>query len=354
MDRGTLTALRTTLAPMSKAAWGTGGVYLRNKIWWIYYPIDGRSRYESSKSEDKAAALRLLRKRLRGSAEEIGRVANVGELLDLLVRDYRINSKSVEWVEMVVKTHLRPHFKSRKANSIGSDDLDAYIQERREKGRANATINRELSLLRRAFKLGAKAKPAKCRPLVPHDKLKENNVRQGFFERVEFETLRAELPEHIRPVITFAYFTGCRRGEILNLKWSQVDLDQQIARLEPGTTKNKEARSIPLHKELLVTLAELKTQRDKLWPKCPWVFSRHGFKILSFKNAWERACKRSGVNRLFHDLRRTGVRNLVRAGVSEKIAMKISGHKTRAVFDRYQIVRESDLHEAMRKLEESE
>jgi len=188
-------------------------------------------------------------------------------------------------------------------------------------------------------------------------KLAERNVRKGFFERDEFLRHRESLPPHLKPVTTFAFWTGCRKGEILGLKWAQVDLQERVVRLEPGETKNDSARIIPLAGELLEMLRMQKEIRDEKWAGCPWVFFRHGKRLIDFRGSWELACKAAGLvnekgepSKLFHDLRRTGVRNLVRAGVPERVAMAISGHKTRSVFDRYNIVDERDLHDAARKL----
>jgi len=216
--------------------------------------------------------------------------------------------------------------------------------------------------------------------------LAENNVRKGFFEHDDFLAIRRLLPEEIRPVITFAYYTGCRKGEILALQWPQVDLSQRCVRLEPGETKNDDARIIPLAPGLYEALKLQREMRDQYYPESSWVFSRAGNQIRNFRKAWANACERKhleelctkhrilahGVNaelrkrlktvevdvpanesaKLFHDLRRTGVRNLVRAGVPERVAMMISGHKTRAVFDRYNIVSEADLKDAARRLGE--
>jgi integrase len=160
------------------------------------------------------------------------------------------------------------------------------------------------------------------------------------------------------PVVTFAFYTGCRKGEILSLQWSQFDEQARMIRLEPGTTKNDEGRSVPLVNELFDLLVSLKRQRDESWPRCPWIFTRAGTPIKDFRGAWDKACRAAKLvdgdgepNALFHDLRRTGVRNLVRAGVPEAVAMRISGHKTRSVFDRYNIVNEADLKDAAAKLQ---
>lgn len=296
----------------------------------------------------------------------------MGKLFDDLLLDYKINGKSYDWAELVVRVHLRPFFGHMRAARLGTDQINAYIASRqkpevrhygeltREYGPgSNGTINRELTLLRRAMNLGRLASPPKV-SVVPHiPRLAEDNVRQGFFEHEDFVAVRQALPEEIRPVISFAYATGCRKSEILGLQWPQVDLAERIVRLNAGETKNGDGRLIPLTPELHEILRLQKELRDRYFPESPWVFSRAGAKILDFRGAWESACTKVGlVNedgecvKLFHDLRRTGVRNLVRSRTPETVAMRISGHRTRAVFDRYNIVSEADLHEAARRLGE--
>jgi integrase len=94
-------------------------------------------------------------------------------------------------------------------------------------------------------------------------------------------------------------------------------------------------------------LIAAKKDRDELWPESPWVFSRHGEPIKDFRWAWDEACKAAGVPDLnFHDLRRTAVRNMRRAGIPQVIRMKISGHKTDSIERRYNIVDAEDLASA--------
>jgi integrase len=186
--------------------------------------------------------------------------------------------------------------------------------------------------------------------------LAENNVRTGFFDRESFDALRRHLPEAVQPVVTFAYVTGWRiKSEILPLQWRQVDLDAGTVRLDPGTTKNGEGRVIHLTTELRTVLEaqwaitdEYQRKHEKI---CAWVFHRNGKQILTIRRCWDTAAKAAGCpGRIPHDLRRTAVRNLVRAGVPERVSMQLTGHKTRSVFERYNIVSDTDLIEAARKL----
>ena len=188
------------------------------------------------------------------------------------------------------------------------------------------------------------------KPHVP--RLEERNVRQGFFEGAEFNALLAALPAYLRHPLTFAFWTGWRvQSEILTLKWEQVDLDEGTVRLYAGTTKNNEPRLIFLPDELRAVLGGQWSEHLTLHPNCCLVFHRNGQKIKDLRGIWARACREAGLSgKIPHDLRRTAVRNLVRSGVSERVAMRISGYKTRDVFDRYDIVSEGDLREAARRL----
>ncbi len=127
--------------------------------------------------------------------------------------------------------------------------------------------------------------------------------------------------------------------------------------MNPGTTKNDDGRVFPFTQELRGLLMQQKEATEKLQRQkdmlIPWVFHREGKKVGDFRKSWETACKKAGVpGRIPHDFRRTAVRNLVRAGVPERVAMQMTGHKTRSVFERYNIVSEGDLEAAAKCLDE--
>jgi integrase len=333
-----------------KSRRGTGCVYLRGRIWWIKYFRDGRPFAESSLSTKKDEAERLLKK--RQSEILTGQFAGPGpdrvliaELLADLIVDYRINRRaSLKDAERHVRLHLAPVFGRTRAVNLKSQDLNQYIADRRQAGVEDSTINREFSSLRRALNLAAKSEPPKLMRVPRIPRLKENNVREGFLEHEQYLGLRNELPKHVQLIFVMAYHLGMRFGELKKMQWSQVDLRAGEIRLYGRQTKNDEPRTAPIYGEMQQWLDMAKTERDQMWPNCSWVFSHNGKRLGTFYKAWRSACKRASVlGQIFHDLRRTAVRNMTRAGVNRKTAMAISGHKTESIFLRYDIVSRKDL-----------
>ncbi len=349
-----------------------GQIIARGKGVWLVRVFLGRDQltgkrvYDNqtvhgTKKDAEAVRSKTLTARDKGEIVIGGSKLTVAALLDDLLLDYEVNGKTHWWAKIIVEKNLKPFFGKMPASKVSTASVKKYVAKRHGEGMANATINNDLAILRRALNLGRQCTPPKIQQVPYIPKLETNNVRKGFFEHEEYLAIREALPEHYRPILTFAYYTGCRKGEILKLQWSQVDLDERVVRLEVGETKNDEGRILPMAPELHSILVMQSERRRVECPTCPWVFFlEDGDRVHKMHNAWVAACKKAGFwdaeaekpTRLFHDLRRTGVRNLVRAGAPEVVAMRISGHKTRAVFDRYNIVSESDLKEAARKLGE--
>ena len=329
-----------------------GTIYRRNKVYWIKYFRNGKPYYESSQSEKKEVAKQRLKEREGEIAK--GQLPGIcfekirfDELAEDFLTDYRINKrKSLDKAKRCVNC-LKKRFQGMRVTEITTANVKSYIDKRMEQGFSNASINRELSALKRMFHLGARCTPPKVRQIPFFSMLKESNVRKGFFEHDQFQAIKDALPEELRPLVTFAYHTGWRKGEILKLTWDKVDLKQGIVRLDPGETKNDEARTVYMNEELWKEMRMIHSNRRL---GCPYVFHRNGMPVRDFRDSWEAACTQAKVDgRFFHDFRRTAIRNMVRAAVPEGVAMKISGHKTRSVFDRYNIVSDEDLREAAKR-----
>lgn len=380
-----------------------GTIYKRGKVYWIKYYRNGKPYRESTKSKKEADAKRLLKNR-EGEISQ-GKLPGIyfdkvrfDELAEDFLRDYRINQKkSFERAKLSVE-HLNKTFESYRVVDITTPRIENYIEKRLEwtchecgkkfnsqddcpfcgsddlkPGAANATINRELAALKRMFRLAAQQTPPKV-SRIPHiPKLKENNIRKGFFEHGEFLALRDALPSYLKGFVTFGYKTGWRVEEVAGLKWNRVDRKQGIVRLETGETKNDEARTVYLDDELKEVFRRQWKIRKLNKKICPYVFTNPtGIgKIVNYRKAWNIGCKKAKIGYgyrisrkyvekwkdkfqpgpFFHDFRRTAVRNMVRAGIPERVAMMISGHKTRSVFDRYNIVNDADLQLASQRQE---
>lgn len=359
--------------PASKARRprGTGSIFKHGKFFYIaYYPMPGGGfqKTESSGSTLKSVAQEMLRDRLERIRQGLycempPRKVTLQTLADDLILDYEINRRrTLNDAKSRITNHLKPYFGNYLAAAITTEKAKDYLLRRREMGASDGTVQQELALLKRMFSLASRATPPKVAP-VPYIAMpRVSNVRTGFIEYDGYRRLLAALPEYLRPFVTMAYCTGMRRGEIVSLRWESVDLLSKQIRLNPGETKNGEGRTIPLGDELLEALKSQLHLRNTNFPDCPFVFFRtiqtklnpvpRWTRIGDFRKAWLDACEKSDLKgRLVHDLRRSAVRSLIRAGVQELVACRISGHRTRSVFDRYNITNEYDLVDAGRKLQ---
>jgi integrase len=339
---------------------GQGCIYQRGGAWWIAYYHRGeqiresvRKARENTKQENREAAAKRLLKLRQKTANTPGFVGpaverlTVAELADLVLTDYRLNERrSLVDVARHVR-QLKSAFGGDRAMDLTSDRITAYAAQRRFEGYAPASVNQELQVIRRMFTLAIQA--GKLTPAHrPHiARLAVENAREGFLEPATFAALRVALPDWLADAAAFGYLTGWRKSEIATLTWADVTLTATggRVRLRAAHSKKKKPRIVPLTGDLRALLERRKSFRRL---DCPLVFYRGaGEPLGDFRKVWISSCAAAHVpGLLFHDLRRSAVRNMVRAGVPERVAMALSGHQTRSVFDRYNIVSEDELEAA--------
>ncbi|HEY2547999.1 MAG TPA: site-specific integrase [Candidatus Acidoferrum sp.] len=339
---------------------GEGGLFRMkgSRNWYGQWYQNGKQVRVSLKTDVKEKAKRELRRKMgdaeRGAApENETRKLRYGNLRQALLDDYtRRGNKSLQVLSDGKETiwGLAPLDKyfgfSEKeqgihVNAITVDKIRDFIRTRQKDEIGNAAINRSLALLRRMFNIARMDGKIQFMPAVRL--LKEPPARKGFLARAQFEHLLSKLPAHLRPLVTFLYYCGVRVGEATQIEWGQVNLQGGLIRLEVEQTKTSEARIVPLPDVLIQVIKRVRKKEGLV------------FSDAHLREEWTRATIAAEMpGLLVHDLRRSAIRNLIAAGVPEKVAMSISGHKTRAVFDRYNIVDATDVVKAMSRLQDKQ
>jgi integrase len=253
-----------------------------------------------------------------------------------------------------IVSRFKAFFGIRSLESLTPDLVEAYIIQRQKEGQLNhkgkgisgTTLNKEIACLKTIVRRALLNGQINRNPIMGVRKFKEI-PRDRTLSPEEYQTLIRECPHRLRPIIQLAYFTGMRCGEILGLKWNQLDLKNKVLILEALDTKTLEKREIPLSESLIGLLQQVPPTLGS-----PYVFTFKGKPMKSIKTTFKRVCRKAGIeNFKFHDLRHCAVTNFRKAGVSDSVIMSISGHKTHAVFRRYDRVDREDREGALRKAE---
>lgn len=268
----------------------------------------------------------------------------LSDLLRLVQQDLEINRRAYA---KTFPSQIKPvllFFNGVSAAAVEFRDIERYKTERISQGAAPKTVNNELDAIRRAYNLGIEAELIWRKPRIRS--LFVCNVREGFLEPDQLAAILDRLRPDVRDFAEFAYWTGWRRGEIRDLTWESVS--REFVHCAARKSKNRHAKKAALEGPVG---AVIRRRRQERVPGSPYVFHRQGRQIRDFRYAWMKAVGAAGFPGLrLHDFRRSFVRNAVRAGIPERVAMELSGHRTRAIFDRYNIVNEDDLRGAGRRL----
>lgn len=339
---------------MSREYWGKGNVFLRGRTYWIRYPYAGKERRESTHTDDKSKAERLLHKRLdsidegRPLIDVRKRKATVNDLIDALEADYEMNRrKSAPTMHSLMK-HVRGAIGDMRALHVSADDLRNYVVGRQRENAKPATIARELAHLRTAFQIALDSDRIIKIPKFPS--LTVHNARDVLIQPGDATRLLAAMPDWLRDAVEFELRTGWRGIEMRSLTWSDVLWDAGVIRLREANSKTDEARDFPLVGVVREIIERAKAKRTRI---CPHVFHKDG-KPLSdrYRVHFKRAAASIGLTNVRpHDCRRAFITNGINEGIDPQVLKKLSGHKSDVVFRRYHIIRTPDLARAVERLD---
>ena len=317
------------------------------KVYWVEFYLDGKRKRERIGS-NKAAAEYRLREVLSRRAE--GRI--VRKIKDPVFDEVKKwylnlpqikNKKSYERDTSSLK-RLSAFFSGKRVSDITISQIEAYrlrrLDEKSCKSRKvrPATVNREMACLRHMLNLAEQDRIIESMPFKGLKALREHNIRDRVISHEEFKRLIANGMPHTARIVTMAYYTAMRKGEILNLKWDRIDMKNGFIRLLPSDTKSDEGRAIPIHPEVLRVLQSLPLDIHG------YVFTLNGKPVSNIRRSFLAACKRAGIKDFtFHDLRHTAINNWRLQGHDYFKIMAVSGHKTMSVFKRYNTVSADEL-----------
>jgi len=348
------------------------GLYRRGEVWWMTYVTPDGKRHQASTGKHYHEEAKTERDRIVGDLAAGRPVSAPGkttleQLGELIIADYTMRKRRSLPRMKGALTPLKAYFGRQPVANICWGDTVKYRQHRTRQGLAMASVNYELAVLRRMLRLAVKDGKLAAVPIV--ETPDPQNARAGFVTREELEQIVAATPEGAEtPVLAEAYaalarvafFTGWRvRSELLPLTWDRVDFTAGVLRLDPNTTKNGAGREFPFGEwaALVEVLRARRLATDQVirdtGRRVPWVFHSEGHPVRykELLAAWRTACTVAELEgKLLHDLRRSAVRNLERAGVSRSVAMQLTGHKTESVYRSYAITPDRDLREGVAKL----
>jgi integrase len=332
---------------------GFGYTFQRGRWWWIRYWQRGTEHREPAHSRDEKAAYRLLKRRhgeiagqtFVGPREERVRFE---DLKRVLTEKYELQARRSLSTAQLRLRYLEGFFAQDRAIDLTTARLQAYQAHRRQEEASAATVNRELSVLHRAFVIAARAGLLSRVPMFP-ERLEESAPREETLEPAEHLAIREHLPPDYQDALDFALETGWRKKAIFTLPWPAVDLQGGTVRLAAEFAKNKGAQLLPISPPLRAVLARRAAARRL---DCPLVFHVAGRPMYhGWQKAWDAARTAAGLlGKRLHDARRTVARDLARSGVAPTTAMRITGHKSPVMYRRYAVVRDADLQDAADRL----
>jgi len=311
------------------------GVYKKGKNWYIdYYLPNGKRKREKIGPNKKQAQLVLNKRKVEiveGKFFDIVKEKRIP--FEEMAKEYlevysKPNKKSCRRDEISIK-HLCGFFKNKSLQDITSLDVEKYKQKRIGKVSPN-TVNRELACLKHIFNKAKEWGRLKENPISSVKLFKTDNRRIRYLSREEIAKLLKNSPENLKSIIIFALNTGMRKGEILNLKWEDIDLSQRL--IYVVETKNREVREIPVNDTVLGILEQLRKNTNG-----PYVFcKKDGNPYKDIRGTFQSALKKAGIKDFrFHDLRHTFASHLVMAGVDLKTVQELLGHKSFQMTLRY-------------------